>query len=276
MDIKYSISPYELPTLSTQQLRDRILIEKVFEPDRAVLTYSFDDRIILGGVCPVHTTIALEPADEIRRDYFLQTRELGLINIGGAGTVTADGEAFTIGHEEGMYIGCGTREVTFASLDPAEPAKFYLTSVLAFQKYPTVKITADMVAVSPCGDTRGASQRVVKKYIHPDGVRSCQLLMGINSVQPGSVWNTMPTHSHYRRTECFMYYGLPEDAFYVEFIGNKEESRHIILHNEQAIVSAAWQMHFGVGTCNYDFIWAMAGENQVFPDMDVIAMEEIR
>ncbi|MGI5967457.1 MULTISPECIES: 5-dehydro-4-deoxy-D-glucuronate isomerase [Anaerotruncus] len=276
MEIKYSISPFELKTLNTREMRDRILIEKVFAPDEAALTYSFDERFILGGIMPVHKEIKLEPADEIRQEYFLRTRELGLINIGGAGTVTADGESFAVGFEEGMYIGCETKEVSFQSADPENPAKFYITSALAFKKYPTVKITADMVSNNPCGSKEGASERIVKKYIHKDGVKSCQLMMGINSVQPGSVWNTLPTHTHKRRVECFMYYKIPENDFYIEVIGEPEESRHIVIRNEQAIVSAAWQMHFGVGTCCYDFIWAMAGENQEFPDMDVVPMTQVK
>lgn len=276
MDIKYSISPSELKTMNTQQIRDQILISKVFEPGQAVLTYSFDERFILGGICPLDTPIDLSPADEIRQDFFLQTREMGIINIGGPGTITADGEVFQLDYEDGAYLGCGTREVQFASADPQNPAKFYVTSLLAFLKYPNCKIPRDSAQLNPCGSQEGASSRIVKKYIYKGGpVLSNQLQMGINSVQPGNVWNTLPTHSHKRRVECFMYYNLPKDAFYAEFFGEPKESRHVIIRNEQAIVSAAWQMHFGVGTTSYDFIWAMGGENQDFPDMDVIPMEEV-
>lgn len=276
MDMKFSISPFELRTLSTAEMRERILIEKVFEPNCAKLTYSFDERFILGGIMPVDRAVALEPDDTIRQEYFLKTRELGMINIGGPGKVTADGETFAIGFEDGMYIGCGTKDVVFTSDDPANPAKFYITSLLAFCKYPSCRISREDAQINPCGNQEGASKRIVKKYIYKGGpVASNQLQMGINSVQPGNVWNTIPTHSHCRRVECFMYYNLPQDAFYVEFIGEAKETRHLIIRNEQAIVSAAWQLHFGVGTTSYDFIWAMGGENQDFPDMDVVPMQEL-
>ena len=276
MQIKYSISPSELKTMTTSRLREQLLIPKVFEPGEALLTYSFDERFILGGICPLERPIRLEPADEIRQPTFLQTREMGVINIGGPGAITADGEVFSLDTEDGAYLGCGTEEVAFASLDPANPAKFYVTSLLAFQKYPNCKIGKDSVQLNPCGSQEGASARIVKKYIYKGGpVQSNQLQMGINAVQPGNVWNTLPTHSHKRRVECFMYYHLPQDAFYIEILGEPQESRHLVIRNEQAVVSAAWQMHFGVGTTHYDFIWAMGGENQDFPDMDVVPMGEI-
>lgn len=276
MEIKYSISPFELKTLTTEQIRDRILIKTVFAPDEAVLTYSFDERFILGGIMPVRNEIRLEPQDEIRQEYFLQTREMGVINIGGKGKIVADGQVMEMDFEDGAYIGCRTKDVVFSSEDPEKPAKFYVTSLLSFEEHPTVHIPAKEAQFNPCGNQMTASTRIVKKYIYKGGpVESDQLQMGINSVQPGNVWNTIPTHSHKRRVECFMYYGMPEDAFYIEVIGEAKESRHVILRNEQAIVSAAWQMHFGVGTTHYDFIWAMGGENKDFPDMDVIPMTEV-
>lgn len=276
MEIKYSISPYELKTLSTKEMRDRILIEKIFAEDQALLTYTFDERFIIGGVMPVNKKIRLEPADEIRQEYFLKTREMGVINIGGKGKITADGENFELGFEDGMYIGCETKDVEFESVDKAEPAKFYVVSLLAYKKYPTMVIRRDEAQLNPCGSQEGASTRIVKKYIYEGGpVQSNQLQMGINSVQPGNVWNTLPTHSHKRRVECFMYYNLPKDDFYVEFIGEPKETRHIVIRNEQAIASAAWQIHFGVGTHCYDFIFAMGGENKDFPDMDVVPMTEV-
>ena len=277
MDIKYSISPTELKTMDTAQIREQILIPGVFEPGKVLLTYSFDERFILGGICPLDKPLALEPADEIRQEYFLQTREMGVINIGGPGAITADGETFHLDHEDGAYLGCETKEAAFTSDDPQNPAKFYVTSLLAFKKYPNCLIPKDSAQLNPCGSQEGASSRIVKKYIYKGGpVQSNQLQMGINSVQPGNVWNTLPTHSHKRRVECFMYYNMPADAFYIEVFGEPRESRHVVIRNEQAIVSAAWQMHFGVGTTHYDFIWAMGGENQDFPDMDVIPMEEVQ
>ncbi len=276
MEIKYSISPFELKTLTTEQIRDRILIGRVFAPNKAKLTYSFDERFILGGIMPVDGPIALEPVEEIRQEYFLQTREMGVINIGGPGRIVADGTEMDLDFEDGAYIGCETKNVVFSSKNAENPAKFYITSLLAFKKYPTCLIKAKDAQFNPCGNQETASTRIVKKYIYKGGpVESNQLQMGINSVQPGNVWNTIPTHSHKRRVECFMYYGLPEDAFYIEVIGDPKESRHVVIRNEEAIVSAAWQMHFGVGTTNYDFIWAMGGENKDFPDMDVIPMKEV-
>lgn len=276
MDIKYSISPSEFKTMTTHEMRKQILIPKVFELGKVILTYSFDERFILGGICPLDTPLKLDSADEIRQEYFLKTREMGVINIGGPGSITADSETFHLSYEDGAYLGCETKDVYFTSDNPAYPAKFYLTSLLAFKKYPNCKIPKETVNLNPCGSQSGASSRIVKKYIYKGGpVPSNQLQMGINSVQPGNVWNTLPTHSHKRRVECFMYYNMPKDAFYVEILGEPKESRHIVIRNEQAIVSAAWQMHFGVGTTHYDFIWAMGGENQDFPDMDTIPMEEV-
>lgn len=276
MEIKYSVSPNELKHLSTGQIRDQILITKVFESGKALFTYSFDERFILGGICPTDSEIILESQDEIRQDYFLKTREMGIINIGGPGCIKADNETFELDYEDGAYIGCETKKVSFSSKDSVHPAKFYATSLLAFKKYPNCKIPKNTISLNPCGDQSGASKRIVKKYIYKGGpVLSNQLQMGINSIQPGNVWNTLPTHSHKRRVECFMYYNLPADAFYIEIFGDPKESRHLVIRNEQAMVSAAWQMHFGVGTTHYDFIWAMGGENQDFPDMDTIAMCEV-
>ena len=191
MEIKYSISPFELKTLTTEQIRDRILIKTVFAPDEAVLTYSFDERFILGGIMPVRNEIRLEPQDEIRQEYFLQTREMGVINIGGKGKIVADGQVMEMDFEDGAYIGCRTKDVVFSSEDPERPAKFYVTSLLSFEKHPTVHIPAKEAQFNPCGNQATASTRIVKKYIYKGGpVESDQLQMGINSVQPGNVWNT--------------------------------------------------------------------------------------
>lgn len=277
MEKKYSISPYELKTLSTKELRERLLIEKVFAPGEILFTYTFDERYIMGGIMPTYEELRLLPEKEISQEYFLKTREMGIINIGGPGCVRADGEEFQIGFEEGIYLGCETREVCFASQDPEHPAKFYAISTLAFKKYPNKKICGDLISINPCGSQEACSKRIVKKYIYENGpVESNQLVMGINSVQPGNVWNTIPTHTHERRAECFMYYNIPENDMYVLLFGDPEESRHLIIHNEQAITSAPWQFHMGVGTWHYDFIFGMAGENKCFSDVDSFDLKRIR
>lgn len=277
MKVLHSISPYEFKGLSTQELRERILVEKVFAENEILFSYTHDERFVLGGICPTTSELSLPVYKEICQDYFLQTREMGIINIGGPGSIVADGGVFELDFEEGLYLGCETKEVVFKSNDPAKPAKFYAVSCLAFKKYPNTKICGDLISLNPCGSQEACSYRIVKKYVYKDGpVKSNQLVMGINSVQPGNVWNTIPTHIHERRTETFMYYKIPEDQMYVELFGDPKESRHIVIHNEQAITSAAWQFHMGVGTCHYDFIFAMAGENKTFEDVDIVPLNSIQ
>ena len=235
---------------------------------------------------PVDQELKLEAGAQLRAEYFNQRRELGVINIGGAGKITVDGKVYNVGHKEGMYIGMGKKEITFASDDSANPAKFYLNSAPAHMTYPTVLIKPegepgeDVVIVKDenkveLGCLEDSNHRTICKYILPGQVESCQLEMGMTKLEPGSVWNTMPSHTHDRRMEVYMYFELPEDAFVMHFMGEPQETRHIVIRNEQAVISPSWSIHSGGGSRNYTFIWGMAGENQDFDDMDPVRMQDL-
>lgn len=241
---------------------------------------------------PVEKKVALTAGEELRAEYFLQRRELGVINIGGAGVITIDGKRYPVAARCGMYVGMGKRDIVFESVDPAEPAKFYLNSAPAHKEYPTVLIfreTAeipeglteqDVVFVKDCnkvelGSMEEANHRVICKYILPGQVESCQLVMGMTALMPGSVWNTMPCHTHDRRMEVYLYFDMPEDAFVMHYMGEATETRHIVMRNEQAVISPSWSIHSGCGSRAYTFIWGMVGENQDFDDMDGIAMTDL-
>lgn len=235
---------------------------------------------------PVKKTLVLTAGEELRAQYFLERRELGVINIGGAGVITVDGKEYTVEHKQGMYIGKGAKDISFASADSAEPAKFYLNSAPAHMTYPTVLIKREgtpeegVVIIKDenkveLGSLEDSNHRTICKYILPGQVESCQLEMGMTSLEPGSVWNTMPSHTHDRRMEVYMYFELPEDAFVMHYMGEPTETRHIVVRNEQAVISPSWSIHSGSGSRNYTFIWGMVGENQDFDDMDGIAMQDL-
>ena len=258
--------------------------EKYYDTKRV---YSHIDRIIFGGAMPVSKTLRLEAGAELRAKYFCERRELGIINIGGSGVITADGVEYRIGERDGMYIGMGTKEISFASDDAAHPAKFYMASGPAHKAYPTKRILKDAKAENNAdveilaankkelGTLEDSNHRTICKYILPGQVESCQLEMGMTHLEPGSVWNTMPCHTHDRRMEVYLYFDLPEDAFVMHFMGEPTETRHIVMRNEQAVISPSWSIHSGCGTRNYTFIWAMVGENQDFDDMDEVKMQDL-
>ncbi len=275
-DIRYSNHPEDSKHYDTATLRRHYLIERVFVPDEISLTYSHQDRIIAGGAMPVHETLTLGTTKELATDYFLERREMGVINIGGAGRVTLDGKVYALGHKDGLYIGMGTREVSFASDDPACPAKFYINSSPAHHTYPTVYITKEKANHVPMGDAMNLNKRVINQYVHPAVCQSCQLVMGMTELDPTSSWNTLPCHTHERRMEVYLYFDLHDDNVVFHFMGTKEETRHIVMHNEQAVISPSWSIHSGVGTSNYTFIWGMCGENQTFTDMDHIGNLELK
>ena len=286
MELRTASSPRDVKHYDTKRLREEFLIQGLFAADEMKLVYSHIDRIITGAATPVNQTLVLTAGDELRANYFLERRELGIINIGGTGTVTVDGRAYTVVNKDGMYIGMGAKDITFASADPANPAKFYLNSAPAHKAYPTLLIKRE----GPAGEgeivikdenkvhlgcLEESNDRVINKYILPGQVESCQLVMGMTCLQPGSVWNTMPCHTHDRRMEVYLYFDMPENAFVMHYMGEPTETRHIVMRNEEAVISPSWSIHAGSGSQAYTFIWGMVGENQVFTDMDAVANTEL-
>ena len=286
MELRTASSPRDARYYDTRRLREEYLIDDLFRPDEIKLVYSHIDRIITGSAVPVKQTLTLTAGEELRAKHFCDRRELGVINIGGKGTVRVDGKDYPVGPKEGMYIGMGAKEISFASDDPASPAKYYLNSAPAHKTYPTVLIkregtpSDDVVIIKDenkkeLGSLEEANHRVINKYILPGQVETCQLEMGMTELKPGSVWNTMPCHTHDRRMEVYLYFGIPEDAFVMHFMGEPTETRHIVMRNEQAVISPSWSIHSGCGTQAYTFIWGMVGENQDFDDMDDVAMKDL-
>lgn len=285
MEVRMAASPKDAMHYTTERLREEFLIQDLLIPGELRLVYSHIDRMITGGAVPVEP-IALTAGGELRADYFLQRRELGVINIGGEGTITVDGRAYPVAHKEGMYIGMGSREITFESGDAARPAKFYLNCVPAHQSYPTVLIKPEgepeegVVIVKDenkveLGTLEESNHRTICKYILPGQVESCQLVMGMTHLEPGSVWNSMPCHTHNRRMEVYLYFDLQEDDFVMHYMGEPAQTRHIVMRNEEAVISPSWSIHCGCGSRNYTFIWGMAGENQAFDDMDGVANKDL-
>lgn len=259
---------------------------QIFFADEIKLVYSHIDRIIFGGAMPIKKALKLEAGEELRAEYFLQRREMGVINIGGDGTITIDGKVYEVAARDGMYIGMGAKNITFASKDKKNPAKFYINSAPAHKTFPTVLIKREgtpedgVVIIKPenkkeLGSMEMANHRTINKYILPGQVESCQLEMGLTHLEPGSVWNTMPCHTHDRRMEVYLYFDIPEDAFVMHFMGEPQETRHIVMRNEQAVISPSWSIHSGCGSQNYTFIWGMVGENQDFDDMDDVRNQDI-
>ncbi len=285
MEVRSSASPKDAINYTTSRLREEFLIQELFTPGKIKLVYSHIDRIITGGAVPVEP-IRLTAADELRADYFLQRREMGVINIGGDGVITIDGKDYTVKYKEAMYIGKGSKDIVFASADAKNPAKFYINCTPAHATYPTVLIKPEgepsdgVVIVKPenkveLGSQEQSNHRTICKYILPGQVESCQLVMGMTKLEPGSVWNSMPCHTHERRMEVYLYFDMPKDAFIMHFMGQPHETRHIVMRNEEAVISPSWSIHCGCGSCSYTFIWGMAGENQAFDDMDGVTSAEM-
>ena len=286
MELRTAASPKDVKHYDTRRLREEFLIQGLFVPDEIKLVYSHIDRIITGAATPVAGELKLTAGDELRAEYFLQRRELGLINIGGDGVVTVDGKEYVVEHKNGMYIGMGARDISFRSLDKTSPAKFYINSAPAHKSYPTVLIKREgtpeegVVIIKEenkvaCGCLEESNDRVINKYILPGQVESCQLVMGMTALKPGSVWNTMPCHTHDRRMEVYLYFDMPEDAFVMHYMGEPTETRHIVIRNEEAVISPSWSIHAGSGSQAYTFIWGMVGENQEFTDMDGVKNTEL-
>ena len=276
LEVRYANHPSDSKNYDTQKLRDNYLVEEVFKADDILLVYSHQDRIIAGGVMPVNKVLKLETSDALRAAYFLERRELGIINIGGAGKVTLDGIVYDVKPKDGLYVGMGTKEVLFSSLDANNPAKFYIASSPAHKTYPTYYIDFEKANHRPCGDAKTLNKRVINQYIHPDVCQSCQLAMGMTDLAEGSGWNTMPSHTHERRMEVYFYFNIKPGQIVFHMMGEPKETRHIVMHNEQLVISPSWSIHSGIGTSNYSFIWAMCGENQDFDDMDNIDNTDLR
>ena len=280
MDIRYSCNQRDFKRYTTEETRAEFLIEKLFVADEVTAVYSHVDRMVTMGIMPVSDTLPIDKGIDIWKnfgtEYFLERRECGMFNVGGAGSVTVDGTTYELGYKDCHYITKGAREVTFASDHPAQPAKFYIVSAPAHTSYETRLIRIADAAKKPCGDAATSNKRVINQFIHPDVLKTCQLSMGMTVLESGSVWNTMPAHTHERRMEVYFYFEVPENQVVFHFMGEGQQTRHIVMQNEQAVISPSWSIHAGAGTSNYTFIWAMGGENQAFDDMDNIATTDLR
>lgn len=287
MELRTAASPKDVKHYTTQRLREEFLIDKLFVQDEIYLVYSHIDRIIVGSAVPVQKELPLCAGDELRAQYFLQRREMGVINIGGDGIITVDGKTYEVNARDGMYIGRGSKDIVFKSKDNKNPAKFYINSAPAHKEYKTVHIKPDgeakddVVIIKPenkveMGSLEDCNHRIINKYIVTDQVESCQLAMGLTTLKTGSVWNTMPSHTHDRRMEVYLYLDMDDNSFVMHYMGEPQETRHIVVHNEQAVISPSWSIHSGCGSKAYTFIWGMCGENQDYADMDHIKNSDLK
>lgn len=280
MDIRYSANPNDVKRYTTQELREEFLITDLYEPDTVKATYSHVDRMVIMGIMPVKEKVSIDKGIDIwanfGTDFFLERREAGVFNLGGKGFIEVDGEKYTLAYEDCLYISKGAKEIYFGSLDEAEPAKFYLASTPAHKECKTTFLSFDNANHRPCGSEENANKRVINQFIHPDVLETCQLSMGLTQLAPGSVWNTMPSHTHERRMEVYTYFEIPEDNIVMHFMGEPTQTRNLVMQNFDAVISPSWSIHSGCGTSNYTFIWAMGGENQAFDDMDNLNSTELR
>ena len=280
MDIRYSCSPNDVKRYTTEELRREFLIEGLYTPDKVTAVYSHVDRMVTVGIMPVSKKLAIDDGIDVWSNfgthYFLERREAGIFNLGGAGTIEADGKTYELGYKDCLYITKGTEKVFFASNDANSPAKFYMVSAPAHVSYETRLIKIADAAKKPLGDPATSNKRVINQFIHPSVLKTCQLSMGLTELESGSVWNTMPAHTHERRMEIYTYFEIPEGNIVFHFMGQGQETRHIVMKNFDAVISPSWSIHAGAGTSNYSFIWAMGGENQEFDDMDTIPPTEMK
>lgn len=276
MEVRSASNPKDVKNYDTSRLREEFLIQGLFALGEIKMVYSQIDRIITSSIVPTDKPLKLEAGAELRADYFLERREMGVINIGQKGSVIVDGVEYELNYTDGLYVGKGAKEIVFKSASAENPAKFYMNSAPAHMTYPTVKIAIEDAEHEHLGTQEQCNVRTINRYIHPKGVKSCQLVMGMTVLEPGSIWNTMPAHTHDRRMEVYLYFNIPEDGIVFHFMGEPNETRHIIVRNEEAVISPSWSIHSGGGTKNYTFIWGMVGENQVFADMDHCAMKDLR
>lgn len=276
MEIRFQNSPKETRGMTTEELRSNFLCESLMRVDEITYIYSHYDRMIIGGVKPVKRAVPLKNYPELKAEFFLERREIGIINVGGDGVVTADGTEYTLAKLDCLYAGKGVGNVSFKSNDESNPALFFLLSVPAHHSYPTTKCAKEQAAPVDLGSTLTSNERTIFKYIHADGIQSCQLVMGLTILKPGSVWNSVPPHTHTRRMEVYFYFDVPEGQRIFHMMGEPQETRHLIMQNHEAVIAAPWSVHFGCGTANYGFIWGMAGENKQFTDMDQLAIADLK
>ena len=276
MEIRFQSSPKETRAMDTCGLRENFLVQQLISENAIKLVYTHYDRMIIGGVMPGNKEISLPNHEELKAEYFLERRELGIINVGGQGTIIADGESYSLDKLDCLYVGKGTKDVRFSSTVQDNPAVFYLLSSPAHHSYPTTLMQKEKATPVSLGDAATSNNRTIYKYIHLDGIKSCQLVMGLTVLSPGSVWNSVPPHTHTRRMEVYFYFDVPELHRVFHFMGEPAETRHLVAGNYEAVISPPWSVHYGCGTSNYGFIWGMAGENQAFPDMDQVAIAELR
>ncbi len=280
MDIRYSASPNDVKRYTTDEIRKEFLIENLYVADSVVAVYSHVDRMVTLGCMPVNECVSIDKGIDVWANfgtkYFLERREIGIFNIGGPGSITVDGTVYELGYKDCLYITMGAKEIYFKSADPAKPSKFYMVSAPAHRSYETRLLKLADANKRPVGETETSNKRVINQFIHPAVLKTCQLSMGMTVLEPGSVWNTMPAHTHERRMEIYMYFEVPEHQVVFHMMGQGQETRHIVMTNEQAVISPSWSIHAGAGTSNYTFIWAMGGENQEFDDMDNIPTENLK
>ena len=276
MEIRLAPDLTRYPRLTTDELRAGYLIENLFLTGTVQLVYTDVDRAIVGGVVPTTQRLTLEASKELAASYFAERREIGVINLAGSGSITVDGQSFTLAKRDCLYIGRGSKQIEFSSANPKEPAWFCLVSYPAHAAHPTRLATPKDAELVHLGSPKDANERTIRKYIHTGGIKSCQLVMGFTELKEGSVWNTMPPHTHTRRTEVYLYFDVAPDAAVFHIMGSAQETRHLVVRNGEAVLSPPWSMHCGAGTRHYSFVWAMGGENQEFTDMDQIAVKELK
>ena len=272
----YLPGPAETRGLDTDALRSAFLVDGLFVPGRVVTRFVDLDRVVVGGAVPLGQPLRLIAPPEMAAESFTERREVGVLNVGGAGAVSVGGERIELGMRDAVYVGRGSGDLDFESVDAADPARFYLVSYPAHASYPTTRVPHGDAHATELGTAEQANRRVLRKYFHPDGVRTAQLVMGVTELMPGSVWNTMPAHTHARRTEVYLYFGVPEDAVVFHMMGEPDRTRHLVIRDGQVALSPGWSIHSGCGTRAYSFCWAMGGENQAFADMQGVAMEDLR
>ena len=273
---RWGTHPNDVKYYDTEELRDEFLVERLFAADEVLMTYTHNDRLIIGGALPVAEDLKLEPVDLIRSEYFCERRELGIICIESEGTVVVDGKEYKMAYKDAVYVGRGSKEVVFKSNDSSKPAKYYFASAPAHKEYPTAQITSEMRRTRDLGAKETANERLLNQLILSEIVPCCQLQMGLTELKPGSVWNTMPPHTHSRRMEAYFYFKIPEGQTVCHLMGEPQETRHIFMGNEQAVISPSWSIHSAAGTSNYTFIWAMCGENLDYDDMDTFTADKLR
>jgi 4-deoxy-L-threo-5-hexosulose-uronate ketol-isomerase len=276
MNLLHAVHPEDFKQYDTQKIRSRFLIEELMQDDAVGFTYTHYDRMMVGSAKPVATALVLETYELLRADYFLERRELGIINVGGQATVEAGDATYTLNKLDCLYVGKGVQKVQFSSVNPAEPALLYLLSAPAHKEYPTALLKKEEAEGASMGSLETSNERTIYRYIHKNGLQSCQLVMGLTLLQTGSVWNTIPPHTHDRRMEVYFYFDLPDNQVVFHYMGQPTETRHLLVKNNQAIVSPSWSIHSGGGTSNYGFIWGMAGENLEYTDMDALTVNDLK